>query len=247
MGSEEAGKKQWLWPVSAVCVALGALLALQFSSAKSIPEVGRGRRADVLAQMLALSQDKVTEQEREIAQLRNEVARFSEAAAKGRQFGSLLYDELERLRAASGLKPVRGPGVIIHLDDSKLREEAAEDAELFLIHDYDLLPVVNELRAAGAEAVSINDQRVVERTAIRCVGPVVHVNNEPVSAPYVVKAIGDPKTLAGAVNIKDGVLDRLRSLRFPVRVETVATMVIEPVSVAPPMKYAKPLKGPGPQ
>jgi uncharacterized protein YlxW (UPF0749 family) len=247
MGSEEAGKKQWLWPVSAVCVALGALLALQFSSAKSIPEVGRGRRADVLAQMLALSQEKMREQETEIARLRNEEAHFSEAAAKGRQFSWLLYDELERLRAASGLKPVKGPGVIIHLDDSKLREEAAEDAELFLIHDYDLLPVVNELRAAGAEAISINDQRVVERTAIRCVGPVVLVNNVSLSAPYIIKAIGDPNTLAGAVNIKEGVLDRLRSLRFPVRLEMAETMVIKQVSVAPPMKYAKPLKGSGPQ
>jgi uncharacterized protein YlxW (UPF0749 family) len=247
MSSQEVSRKDWLWPVSAVCVALGALLALQFSSARTLPEIGRGRRADVLAQMFAAAQDKIKEQETEIAALRNQQARFNEAVAKGRQITWLLNDELERLRAASGLKAVQGPGVIIHLDDSKLREEATEDAEVFLIHDYDLWPVVNELRAAGAEAISINDQRIVETTAIRCVGPVVHVNNVPLSSPYIIRAIGDPQTLGGALQIKDGVLDRLKSLRFPIRLEMAPMVVIKPVSVAPAMKYAKPLKETAPQ
>ena len=72
-----------------------------------------------------------------------------------------------------GLMELEGPGIIMRLDDSTLRSATSdpEEIESLLLHDYDLQRVVNELRVASAEAISLNGQRIVERTAIRCVGP----------------------------------------------------------------------------
>jgi uncharacterized protein YlxW (UPF0749 family) len=79
----------------------------------------------------------------------------------------------------------------------------------FTIHDIDIQRVINELRASGAEAFSVNDQRVVATTAIRCVGAAIQVNGVPLTPPYVIRAIGDPATLAGALQLRDGIAEQL--------------------------------------
>ena len=79
--------------------------------------------------------------------------------------------------------------------------------------------VVNELLAAGAEAVSINGERVVATTAIRCVGPTILVNNVRSSVPFVIKAIGDPLALEGAMNMNGGIVSELRAYQNKVTIQ----------------------------
>ena len=69
---------------------------------------------------------------------------------------------------------------------------------------------VNELRAGGAEAIAINDQRLIGTSEIRCSGPTITVNGKVFGAPFVVKAIGDPKTLNSALTMRGGVVDSLK-------------------------------------
>jgi uncharacterized protein YlxW (UPF0749 family) len=71
---------------------------------------------------------------------------------------------------------------------------------------------VNELWNAGAEAVAVAGNRIAPRSSIRCVGSVIHVNDQPVSSPLVIEAIGDPKVLASAMNLKGGAMQELRDL-----------------------------------
>ena len=75
-----------------------------------------------------------------------------------------------------------------------------------------MLTVVNELKAAGAEAISVNGQRIISTSAIRCVGPVIQVNYQKVAAPFEIKAIGNAQYLESAMNIKNGVVDMLKQL-----------------------------------
>ena len=65
-----------------------------------------------------------------------------------------------------------------------------------MVHDKDILKIVNELKNAGAEAISINDQRVVLTTSIICGGNVININGEKIGSPFVIKAIGLPETMA---------------------------------------------------
>ena len=76
-----------------------------------------------------------------------------------------------------------------------------------MVHDSDLRSVVNELFSAGAEAIAINDQRLVANSSIRCVGPTVLVNSERLAPPYKIAAIGKPDVLQSALDMQGGALD----------------------------------------
>ena len=73
-----------------------------------------------------------------------------------------------------------------------------------------MLRVINELRAAGAEAISINGERLVSTSEIRCAGPTLSVNNNRSAPPYVILAIGNPSNLASALKLRGGVLDTFK-------------------------------------
>jgi IMP dehydrogenase/GMP reductase len=74
---------------------------------------------------------------------------------------------------------------------------AMDNMSLFLIHDADLREIVSELWNAGAQAISINDQRIVSSTCIMCAGNIISINNEKVNSPFVIKAIGNQESLYG--------------------------------------------------
>ncbi|MFL6001696.1 MAG: DUF881 domain-containing protein [Nocardioides sp.] len=96
---------------------------------------------------------------------------------------------LRRLQVATGYTAVTGPGVRIVVDDAP-NGDATQ-----IVRDEDLALLVDGLWGAGAEAISINDQRLTALSAIRNVGPAVHVNSKPVNPPYTVQAIGDTLSL----------------------------------------------------
>ena len=118
-----------------------------------------------------------------------------------------ISDRLLRYRAA--LVPLEGEGVIVRMDDSTKPVKAGENPNLYVIHDDDLLRVINELRAAGAEAISVNGQRLTGISEIRCAGPTLSVNNVRSSAPFEIRAIGDKKSLENSLRMRGGVVETL--------------------------------------
>lgn len=90
-----------------------------------------------------------------------------------------------------GLTEVKGAGVIITVADSDVDSQLAT-----LVHDIDILKIVNELKNAGAEAISINEQRVILTTSIICGGNIININGERIGSPFEIKAIGAPEVLA---------------------------------------------------
>lgn len=129
-------------------------------------------------------------------------------------------DLIAELKIKACLTALEGEGVKIILHDSDKKISATENPNTYIIHDDDLLRVINELRAAGAEAISINNQRLTALSEIRCAGPTLSVNNVRSSAPFEVYAIGDKKTLANAITMRGGVADTLGVWGIKVEVET---------------------------
>ena len=84
-----------------------------------------------------------------------------------------------------------------------------DNIEYYLVHAGDLVEVVNALKNAGAEAISINGQRITNSTAIYCAGNVVKVNGEKISSPIEIKAIGSPELLYGSMTIPGGYIELL--------------------------------------
>ncbi len=172
-----------------VALALFGLLvataAVQETRSAPIAATNRAQLIDQIDQRresLARIQDRIGKQQARITVLQRESADLGEreAAADAR---------LARLQGRTGYGAVRGPGVRVTVDDSPsgVPEEA--------VRDTDLADLVNALWAVGAEAISVNGERLTVLSAIRNVDVAIHVNGRPLSPPYVVEAIGDPRTL----------------------------------------------------
>ena len=115
---------------------------------------------------------------------------------------SPLAKEAEALRGPAGLDPVSGPGVTITLDDApeQVQDTADTDIDNLVVHQQDIQAVANALWAGGAEAMTIQGQRVVSTTGIRCVGNSVVLNDVPYAPPYRISAIGPTSDMLDAVN-----------------------------------------------
>ena len=189
---------------------LGFLLTVQIQSALNRPpatsEYGR-ELSTATIQRLEAEQRALKDS---IAELRAQLFATQQAAGSGAASLGSLTEELERQRMAAGLTPVRGPGVVVSLDDSSRPVPAGDDAANYLIHDYELRDVVNLLWLSGAEAVAVNEERVVASTSIYCVGSTIIVNETRLSPPYDVRAIGNAAQLENTLQ-DPGVLKKLKS------------------------------------
>ncbi len=137
-----------------------------------------------------------------------------------------------------GLTNVQGDGIVIGLADAQ-SSSAILDASTLLIHDGNLREIVNELANAGAEAIEINGQRIVNSTYIMCAGNVILVNGEKISSPCTIKAIGHQERLTGAVERAGGILQQLRMNNLSVTVEKKSNIKINKYNGAITKKYMK--------
>lgn len=156
----------------------------------------------------------------------------SQLEEKGRQNGEL-KDELIEARRLAGLSEVVGPGVILNI-----KPKMTGNGALYRIRDEDLLLLVNELNAAGAEAVAINGERMTAISEIRAAGPYISINTRSTTMPYTVQAIGDRATLKAAMELYGGVLYNLSEL-MEIQMETVENMTIPAYSGPVSMEYAR--------
>jgi uncharacterized protein YlxW (UPF0749 family) len=121
----------------------------------------------------------------------------------GRGSAARLQARVDRLKGPAGLDPVHGPGLTITLDDApqEIQQAASpDDVSALLVHQQDIQAVANALWAGGAEAMTIQGQRVVATTGIKCVGNTVVLHDVPYSLPYVLSAIGNPEMMLSQVD-----------------------------------------------
>jgi uncharacterized protein YlxW (UPF0749 family) len=232
-------RSDWLLPVTAVCIALGALTAVQVRGQEQLSKSGmsvRGGlagRAERLVNMYDNAQRQVRELQRELYDARVKINLYEEATL----YSGQLRRDLRNYKMALGLLRAKGPGIHLVLDDSAV--EPADSA--LIIHDYDILAVVNELRGAGAEVIAVNGQRITPFTAVRCVGVVIHVNDIAIPSPYEIEAIGDPKVLASALQLPGGVLSQLKPLNIKVTLQQVDSLTLPAVTEEPKFRFARPV------
>ncbi len=210
-------KNSWLWHVTLLSFVLGILLAAALKTQQTI-KFKSGiptTRLPVLARYWADERERSDNLRKEIKDLRAKLNQYETALGEGGSQSGLLRDELQNAKFQAGLLEARGEGVQVLLQDSRKRPTDDAGPELqdeYIVHDYDIRDFVNELLASGAEAVSVNDQRVIANTSIRCVGPSIQVNNAPMAAPFVITAIGPAKDMESALRMPGGVVDQFRVL-----------------------------------
>ena len=157
-------------------------------------------RETELRSELAVWKEKYEEVQGKLNDTNNKIDEYKKQMSSEEDAEKLLVQELNESEKFVGYTDVQGEGIIITLEDNDFRN----------IERFDLISLVNELKIAGAEAISINEERVVTNTDIALINnSIILVNSRRISGPYVVKAIGDKKYLESAITIKGGFLDEM--------------------------------------
>lgn len=117
----------------------------------------------------------------------------------GNDLKEKLVEENNYYRLISGNTAVRGEGVVVFIDDGTRDLYEGEDPNAVLVHDMDILTVINELNRSGAEVLAVNGQRIVNDTSISCSGYTIRINDQFFARPFEIKAIGDSKRMAASL------------------------------------------------
>lgn len=224
--------------IGVVSVILGLMVALQFRTAGRVDSGVPMDRVQILT-----SESKQLEKEYATLLMEaNDLESKLEKAEKGAPEASqAVLDEVAKARQIAGLTQLEGSGVEVTL--APLKKDGQEQAEnLFTVRDEDLLRVVNELRAAGAEALAINGQRITTTSEIRLAGSFIDVNLTRITPPYSVLAIGAPDQLESALIIKGGLVDTMQDWGVSVQVTKKQLLTIPAYTHRVHFEYATPLK-----
>lgn len=230
-------------------LVLGLLLSTAAAQVRARSSVTDTARADLVEQVTA----RVAANDRlqgEVAGLRASTARTRDGTLALTGAGAAQRDRVARLEAASGGSAVEGPGIVVRVDDAPTADASTagprdrdEDDE-GRVRDTDLQKVVNGLWAAGAEAVSVNGQRLTALSAIRSAGEAILVSYRQLAPPYLISAIGDQRRLATAFRAGSGgrYLDLL-SHGYGIRSSVAQRATLRlPAAAASTLRHAQPLR-----
>ncbi|MDF2501862.1 MAG: hypothetical protein K0Q77_2576 [Anaerosporomusa subterranea] len=209
-----------------VCIILGLMLAIQFRTTDGNLPLQSQRAEDLTRRLAQVDQERTTLQN-EVHKLRSGVTSSADA---------------EQIKSKAGFTRITGTGIQVTMDDRGVKSGPGKNSELYLIRDSDILLVLNELKAAGAEAISINGQRVISTTEVRNAGPAIVVNNIAISSPIEIKAIGDPAMLENALKIRGGVIETRQIWGIQIAVTKQQNVEIPMYKGPQRFNYAKPVK-----
>jgi uncharacterized protein YlxW (UPF0749 family) len=192
---------RWAVIVPVVAAAAGLLFATsaQISHGTDLRSSGRSDLVDVVS-----AQDRtVRERAAAVQRLQAEVDALTVLAAPGNNTVASLRAESSALAPLVGTQAVQGPAISVSLDDAKRTAASLPKgvtADLVVVHQQDVENVVNALWAGGAEAMMLQDQRVISTSAVRCVGNTLILQGRVYSPPYVIQAIGDTAAMRSALD-----------------------------------------------
>jgi len=163
-------------------------------------------------------QDEYDKLLKEKEALANEINKYSKLDDD--EIIEALNDSIRKTKNFAGLTDLMGPGVIIIINDSKVIVENREASSL-IVHDFDIQNIITDLKNSGAEAISVNGERVVVgKSKIKCAGPTIQINDKVVGQPFIIKAIGDKYFLEAAINSPSGYASVLRQWDIFIEVNT---------------------------
>lgn len=202
-----------------MCFFLTAGIVIQMNTvSKSTTTVGKTMIENELRDSVSRWKQKYENTSETIKKREKELDALRERVSSSDETQSNLSSKLYNYNSLLGNTELVGKGIIITVNDGDGTTGWAND---YIVHDGDLYELVNSLKNAGAEAISINGQRIVSKTSITCAGNVVLINGEKVGVPFVIKAIGSPNRLYGAITIADGYMDWMIRDGVDVKVDTV--------------------------
>lgn len=230
-------KRSMYISISVITMILGIMLAIQFRTTRYVEQSVPADRAQELMSELSKLEKDSQKLDREIMDLSYKL----EQAKKGySQAQAALMDELKKSRMAAGLTTVTGPGIEVVLDNPP---SPSRRGGISIIRDEDLLRVANDLKGAGAEAISINGHRMISVSEIRQAGSFININLERIEPPFHILAIGSQEKLKSSLEISGGLADYFRDLGIVVKTQTLTSVTIPGYTKNIRYEYVKAVKG----
>jgi uncharacterized protein YlxW (UPF0749 family) len=228
----------WQVTLGLALLVLGFLIAAQLAS--------EGPRIRYTSTERSTLTETVVELQRQQAMLRDQILALRERIQAAEQAGrgsealvGELNEQLEAARLAAGLTRLRGTGIVYQLEDSSLPAAPGANEADYLVTARDVRTVVEELWLAGAEAISVNGERIVQSSAIVDIGGSVLINSAFITAPYQISAIG-PEDLYDRVSTSRGFQSfvAVRAQQFGIRIAFVERDDIEVPAFAGTVGFA---------
>ncbi len=180
-------KKEIAITLGIMCLILVFGIMVQVNTIEEVTNtVGRGRDNDLRDQVL-MWKERYDKSYEELENAEKELAVQRQATTGADETSIKKQERLKELNTYLGLTDVTGKGITITVEDNTSSKFVTSND---LVHDGDIRAIINEIKNIGADAISVNGQRIVQSTVITCVGAVVQINGESIGAPFVIKAIG---------------------------------------------------------
>ena len=189
---------RWVPWLTLMFMLIGLFLTQELRIQSAISAAAANPKTEVLISLITNLESETAAQEERLALIRQETETIIQQSSSGESQLTELQNELALQQIRAGITALEGPGITIRLDDNHAAPN--DDPNRYVIHYENLLYIVNDLRNAGAEGISINGQRIVVSSEIRCVGNVIMVNTTRLAPPFEISAIGHPDDLEEAIS-----------------------------------------------
>ncbi|ATW26385.1 DUF881 domain-containing protein [Candidatus Formimonas warabiya] len=203
-------RKKWQVPLFCTLLIFGLLMSAQYNTQVAVLNSLASQSSEDLVTLVKQLNEKRIQLEQEVTGLEGTKRSLDQQAAADSTLVASLKNELKQLQVIDGNVPVHGPGIKITI---------TQDSNLYY---RDLIDLINELWASGAEAIAINEYRIMNNTVIYEAEDVNHnliitLNNKPLLSPVIIKAVGHPDTLEKGLTFSGGIIDTLNIYQvFPV-------------------------------
>lgn len=221
--------------LSLVCLVLGYMIAFSYHMTQKENQQKSSNMSDKqwektinLRNQLIAQEETNRKLQIQLNKKQDQVLQNERALSKEAQVYYNLAEDAEKYRMFLGKVKVKGKGVKITLADGAYNPEE-DNVNNYLVHEFHVFKVVNELYIAGAAAVAINGQRLTSHSYINCNGPVITVDGVEHPAPFIITAIGDPDVLSSAINLSGGVKDQLVNDNIVFTLEKQTEIILNPV------------------
>jgi uncharacterized protein YlxW (UPF0749 family) len=178
-------------------ILFGLLVTLQWRTQAERTALSVRYNAPLIDAAYALQHEQ-TDLKAQLAQLRARLDEIQRNASSQSGAAKELQTRLDELKGSAGLTPMTGDGVVVQLDDARNITVSARDVDKSICHATDLTDIINTAWKGGAQAIAVNDERVVNSSSVYCVGSTIMVNGTLMSPPFGIVAIGPQNALLGA-------------------------------------------------
>ena len=204
-------KKKIALTLGIVCLILTVAICVQMNTIENANStVSKTFAEDTLRDEVLKWKEKYDNLSSSLDQAEKTLTKIREDSTQNDSTSSEKEEQITLNNNLLGITNLEGPGIeMVVADDPNATKSIIGAIEDHIVHDADLRAIVNALKNAGAEAISINGQRLVNSTAITCIGNVIKINDERVTSPFTIKAIGYPESLV-AVDMAGSYNDQLR-------------------------------------